>query len=205
MERELPEEFLRRITALEASYLESDDPIRQSGFGGGAARWRQEREPILDGVCGDGELLDVGCANGFLLESLVGWGRERGLTLTPYGVDIGSRLVERARERLPQFREHFFTANAWDWQPPRRFRWVYALHDCVPPDYLAEYVRRLLARAVAPDGRLIVGAYGSRSRQLAPPDVAALLRSAGFTVSGSSEGGSPTIARFAWIDGNNDV
>ena len=47
------------MAALEDSYLSSDDPIAQSGFGGGAARWRAEREPILTAVDHDGDFLDV--------------------------------------------------------------------------------------------------------------------------------------------------
>ncbi len=80
---DLPPDFRARARSLEAAYLESDDPIRQSGFGGGPERWRAERQPILDAVEGDGDLLDIGCANGYLLECLVAWGAERGLALTP--------------------------------------------------------------------------------------------------------------------------
>src|SRR5215472_1576889 len=87
----LPAEFLNHLGTLEAAYLSSDDPLRQSGFGGGPARWRAERSPILDAIGGSGTLLDVGCANGYLLESLVSWGSERGLALTPFGVDRSAR------------------------------------------------------------------------------------------------------------------
>lgn len=197
---QLPDSYMRLLASLEASYLQSDDPVRQSGFGGGPARWREEREPILDAITTDGELLDVGCANGFLLECLVAWSRERGIHLTPYGVDAGQRLVKLARDRLPMFADHFFVGNAWNWQPPRTFRYVYALYDSVPREYLTEYIRQLLARTVAPNGRLIVGAYGSRSQHLAPLHIADVLRSTGFTVVGTSQGGKPTNARFAWLD-----
>jgi len=135
----LPPVFLAELGALEASYLERTDPIGQSGFGG-AERWRAEREPILEAITEDGDLLDVGCANGYLLECLVAWGRERGLTLTPYGVDQGARLIALARERQPRWAGHFFVGNAWDWHPPRRFRSVYALLDLVPPDYGARFL-----------------------------------------------------------------
>lgn len=202
---QLPEEHQRLIESLGFHYLQHEDPSRQSGFGGGAVRWREEREPILDAIDSDGDLLDVGCANGFLLESLVQWGQERNLVLTPYGVDLGQGLIEVARKRQPHFIANFFVANAWNWEPPRKFGFVYALHDCVPLDYLTEYAQRLLTRAVAPGGRLILGAYGSRSRQLAPFDVAAFLRSAGFVVAGAAQGGNPVQARFAWVDkGNRD-
>jgi SAM-dependent methyltransferase len=195
----LPDDYLRLLLSLEPSYLQSDDPIRQSGFGGGAARWREEREPILDAIDKDGELLDVGCANGFLLECLLVWGQQRGLALTPHGVDLGPRLVELARSRLPRYAANFHVANGWNWEPPQRYDYVYALYDSVPADYLTLYVQRLLARCVGVGGRLIIGAYGSRSRQQQPFDIAAFLRANGFAVAGTSQGGHPTIARFAWI------
>jgi len=158
VEKPLPPDFVAAVRDLETSYLQTDDPILQSGFGGGAKRWREEREPILEAISEEGTLLDVGCANGYLLECLVGWGQERGLKLTPYGVDLSPRLIALARERLPAFARHFFVANAWDWHPPRRFRYVYALSDCVPEDYLEAFVERLLSRVVEPGGPLFSAA-----------------------------------------------
>jgi 2-polyprenyl-3-methyl-5-hydroxy-6-metoxy-1,4-benzoquinol methylase len=118
---ELPAAFLDRLRALEGSYLRETDPVRQSGFGGGHERWRTERELVLDAVRGDGDFLDIGCANGYLLECLVTWGQERHVRLTPYGVDCGFQLIALAKQRLPQYASHFWVANAWEWTPPRRF------------------------------------------------------------------------------------
>lgn len=196
----LPDEFLHHLGALEVAYLETDDPLLQSGYSGGPDRWRAERTPILDAVTTDGDLLDVGCANGHLLECLRGWAGERGVTLTPFGVDISARLIDVARRRLPSFEKNFYVANAWDWVPPRQYRYVYALSDCVPTPFLVAYVERLLARAVAPGGRLIVGAYGSRSRGVMPLDVRSVLTTHGFCVSGSAQGGDLPVSVFAWID-----
>ncbi len=162
----LPESFLQELAELEESYLRESDPIRQSGFGGGPARWRAEREPLLDAIDADGDLLDTCCANGYLLECLVEWGRERGIAITPHGLDLGARLVELARKRLPLHAANLHVGNTWEWEPPRRYRYVYALTDCVPVEYLPALVTRLLGRIVEPGGRLILGAYGSR---LAPP------------------------------------
>jgi SAM-dependent methyltransferase len=198
--RELPPDFIRRLEELERSYLREIDPIRGSGFGGGAERWRAEREPILDAIDHDGDVIDVGCANGYLLECLVLWGRERGVKLTPHGVDRSERLIERARSRLPRFVANLHVGDAWVWQPPRDYAYVYALHDCVPADYLAEYVARLMRSYVASGGRLILGAYGSRSRGQRALDVGAFLRDHGYAPVGQSSGGSPTVSRFAWID-----
>ena len=199
--RRLPADFLQQLKLLEKSYLSDDDPIRQSGFGGGPQRWRAEREPILNAVESDGDFLDVGCANGYLLECLIRWGKERGVVLIPYGIDRGSRLIELARQRLPEFRDNLFTGNAWDWMPPETFRYVYSLYDCVPLEFLEEYVHRLLVRTVAPGGRLIIGAYGSYSEKKPPFDTAAFLKSKGFDVAGTAQGGSPPITNFSWIDG----
>jgi SAM-dependent methyltransferase len=196
----LPPEFLAQLGALERAYLRERDPIRQSGFAGGAVRWRAEREPILDAVEGDGDLLDVGCANGYLAECLVAWGRERGLKLVPFGVDQSAALVGLACRRLPELAAQFWVANAWEWTPPRRFHYVYALHDCVPRDYLRCFVERLLVAAAAPGGRLTVGAYGSRSRQEEPLDISRRLASLGFQIAGESTGGDPVVSRFAWIN-----
>lgn len=104
----LPPAFLSRLRDLEASYLKEVDPIRQSGFSGGAERWRAEREPIVDPIHADGEIIDMGCANGYLLECLVTWTGNRGLKLTPYGLDHSAKLIELARQRLPRYADHFY-------------------------------------------------------------------------------------------------
>ena len=200
-DRPLPDAFLRALDGLEAAYLRETDPRGQSGFAGGPERWRAEREPILAAVDGDGDLLDVGCANGHLLECLVAWAAERGRRLVPYGLDRGAGLVALARARNPAWADRLFTGDAWTWDPPRRFRYVYVLHDCVPASHLGPLVERLLTRAVAPGGRLVVGAYGSRSAGVAPLDVAGALTALGFAVEGCAEGGEPVMCRVAWIAG----
>jgi SAM-dependent methyltransferase len=199
-DRKLPHDFLRLLKSLERSYLKADDPIRQSGFGGGAVRWRREREAILDAVEADGDFLDIGCANGYLLECLAAWAEERGINLIPYGLDAGPGLIALAKRRLPQYSGHFFVGNAWDWKPPRKFRYVYSLHDCVPEDFLGEYIRRLLSRMVAEGGRLIIGAYGSRGKEKPPFDIDAFLKSQKIPPAGRSAIGNPPAARLAWID-----
>lgn len=111
-DRELRAWFARTRRTLEDAYLATDNPIRQSGFSGGADRWRREREPILEAVDRDGDLLDIGCANGHLLECLVTWGKARGRTIVPYGVDYSKKLIALARRRLPRYASHFYVANA---------------------------------------------------------------------------------------------
>jgi len=199
-DRELPADFLKKLSDLEVSYLAEKDPIRQSGFGGGIQRWRAEREPILDAVDHSGAFLDVGCANGYLLECLITWGRERGLSLIPFGMDWSGKLIDLARGRFPTLHKNFYVGNAWEWKPNRAFPYVYTLYDCVPEEYLEEYIHRLLRCVVSPAGRLIIGAYSSRSAGVLPFDMASYLKSIGFPITGFSEGGNPPVAKFAWID-----
>jgi hypothetical protein len=191
--------FLDRLSALEGSYVREIDPVRQSGFGGGHQRWRTERELVLDAVADDGDLLDVGCANGYLLECLVRWGHERQLRLTPYGVDCGAHLIALAQQRLPPYAAHFWVANAWAWRPPRQFRYVYSVYDCVPEDLLPSYIRRLVTRYVEVGGTLIMGAYGSYAKQEAARDIATDIAAAGFRVAGAPSRGTLPVARVAWI------
>ena len=184
---DLPVPFLRELEEQAAAYLAESDPIRQSGFGGGRVRWRAEREAILEGVNGSGSFVDLGCANGYLLECLQTWGHERGVSLSPFGIDHSADLVALARHRFSGLETHFTAANAWSWRPPAPIRFVYTLHDAVPPAYLGDYLNRLLREVVAPAGRLIVGAYGSRSRGLPPFDVAGLMRTLQMPVVGRTD------------------
>ncbi len=195
----LPSDFLLELQDLEKAYLAENDPIRQSGFHGGEIRWRTERELILDAIDGDGDFLDIGCANGYLLECLVEWGKGRGVEFTPYGVDQGSGLIKLAKRRFPQYVDHFWNANAWDWHPPRKFRYVYTLHDCVPESYLSTFIEKILERFVENDGTLIVGAYGSTSERKPALDITDVLHHFNFPVTGSASRGDLPVSRIAWI------
>jgi len=199
-DRKLPASFLQQLKELEESYLAEGDPIRQSGFGGGPVRWRSEREPILEAIDEDGDFLDIGCANGYLLECLVEWASERGIALTPFGLDHGAKLIDLAKQRLSKHKSNLYAGNAWDWKPPRQFNYVYTLHDCVPIEFLEEYIQRLVSRVVCTGGRLIIGAYGSRSEGARPFDIEGFLESRGLSVVGTAEGGDPPLTSFVWID-----
>lgn len=75
-------DFRTGARRLEAAYLESDDPMVQSGFSGGRARWVAERSPLVDAIHRDGSILDVGCANGLLAQDVVTWAGSK-LDLSP--------------------------------------------------------------------------------------------------------------------------
>lgn len=203
----LPESHLANIRSLEQAYLAHDDPIRQSGFSGGAERWQIERSPLLDAVDSDGDFLDVGCANGYLLECVVKWASKRGFVLTPYGVDLNPRLILEATRRLSNdddLYHHFWVANVWGWIPPRRFKWAYMINDCVPDSMLGDWCKHMLKHGLSDDGVLIIGNYGSVSERRAPMDIAEFLRSQGLHIAGDSCGGElpdigDPVTRFAWM------
>ncbi|MDA0232057.1 MAG: hypothetical protein O3B04_00140 [Chloroflexi bacterium] len=201
----LPLDFVDRIKALEAEYLKTNDPMMQSGFDGGAARWKEERGPIIKAIDRDGTFMDVGCANGFLLESLGAWSTlEKRWHLIPYGVDINPGLVVEAMARWSGIADHFWVADAWEFCPPEKMDFVYTTADCVPESFLPSYVARLLDRYVKPGGRLIVGHYGSKAKRVDPINIGELLNDYGFPVAGTMRGGrmregDGPVTRFAWL------
>ena len=109
----------------------------------------------------DGSFLDIGCANGLLMESVVAWALEDGHRVEPYGLDISEKLAELARKRLPHWLGRIFVGNALVWEPPRQFDFVRTELVYVPVTRRRQYAERLLERFVAPGGRLFVCSYGS--------------------------------------------
>jgi SAM-dependent methyltransferase len=149
---------------LEPAYLCDTSPQQGSGFGGDAGEWRQARWHLTEAIAGDGTFLDVGCANGLLMESVAAWCAECGLAVEPYGVDISPALAERARQRLPRWAGRIWAGNAADWRPPhgQRFDYVHILLDCVPRAGRADLIRHHLAHTVRPgSGRLLVSDYAA--------------------------------------------
>jgi SAM-dependent methyltransferase len=179
------------------AYLSYADPRRQSGKSGDVTDWRWARELILDVFPSDATFLDVGCANGLLMESVHAWGAERGIHVEPYGLDISWRIASLARRRLPHWRDRIFVGNAMDWAPPRRFDVVQIGIDEVPPPRRRELVERILRDVVAPGGVLVFRA-GRRGQT----DPAEQLAELGLSVTGAIEAMHPRtgdVRRTAYI------
>lgn len=190
------EYFAALRAAIAEHYLgEPGNPYRESGRSSGAARWEETRRCIADAVERDGDFMDVGCANGLLLETLGRWCLDKGVTLAPHGIDFVPELVELARARHSAHRGSFEVANAWDWEPRRRYDYVRLSVEIVRPRDRAELVRRILERAVAPGGRLIACHYRSEGEE--PADVRACLEGLGLRVAGT--GRAPGV-ELAWAD-----
>ena len=139
-------------------YLASDNPRGQSGHGGDETRYRYTQEMILDATEGDGTFIDVGCANGYLMEKLKDWSLERGTRLEFYGLDISEELIALAKQRLPQWKDRFYVGNALYWEPTSKYRYVCVRElDYVPQGKRRVFFFHLLNRFVDEGGRLILG------------------------------------------------
>jgi hypothetical protein len=169
--------FASMAAIFEAAYLAGDNPRAQSGFGGDEPRWHAARRPIAEAIDKGGTLLDIGCASGYLLESIVRWAPHR---IEPYGLELAPPLAELARRRLPQWADRIFIGNALTWRPPLRFDFVRTELVYVPAERRRALVRHLLDDVVAPDGRLILCGYGSPRSAVLPDPVHAIVLSYGL-------------------------
>jgi SAM-dependent methyltransferase len=171
-EQELAQWFEANRTLLETAYLASEDPWQQSGSSIGRKRtgehWAAQRRCTAECLDHSGSFLDVGCANGYLLECMLQWTRERNLKIIPYGLDFSEKLVALARQRLPQYADHLFVGNAWDWIPPHPFDYVRTCLEYVPAELQPQLVSRILDQFVAPGGALLVSEYRARENTAAP-------------------------------------
>jgi SAM-dependent methyltransferase len=187
--------FTAMAAIFEEDYLAGDNPRAQSGFGGDEARWEVARRPIADAIDRDGTFLDIGCASGHLLESIVRWSE---YSVEPYGLELTPALAELARSRLPHWADRIFVGNGLTWRPPRRFDFVRTELVYVPAERQRAFVGRLLGEVVAPGGRLIVCGYGSPRSGVPTDPVRATVRSFGFETElerevEAPEGGGPIL------------
>jgi len=179
-------EWHRRIGAIIGpAYLAAANPRGQSGSSSTPAEWEHARRFIFVAVNRDGTFLDVGCANGHLMECAVGWLAERGYHIEPYGLEILTELAALARQRLPQWADRIAVGNAIDWIPERRFDFVRTGLEYVPRRLRHELVRHLLDATVAPAGRLIIGAHSEVAGS--EPQLQAEVAGWGFRVAGAVE------------------
>lgn len=200
---EIDEAGWHRATAaiVVPAYLAGDNPRAQSGHSGDEARWESARRLLLDAIQRDCTFLDVGCANGHLMECVHAWGADVGIRIEPWGLEISPDLAELARARLPQWRKRIVVGNALDWHTTRRFDVVRTNLDYVPRRRRPDLVRHLLADAVAPGGRLVIGVFNEETDA---PTTEGFVQEWGYRIAGSVERPHPDtsllVRRALWID-----
>jgi SAM-dependent methyltransferase len=184
------------------AYLSATDPRAQSGFSGSADDWEGARRFIFAAVTRDGTFLDVGCANGHLMECAVTWLAEDGVSIEPYGLEILPEIAALARRRLPHWADRIVVGNALDWMPGRSFDFVRTGLEYVPSALRAQLVTHLLEDVVAPGGRLIIGAYSEPAG--GPGRLQTAVANCGFTVAGTAEVAHAkdhrVVRRAFWLD-----
>jgi trans-aconitate methyltransferase len=195
--RQLPrdaprDEYFRVLHEAVVEFYLADplNPYQQSGRSSGPERWEETRKILMHAVHRSGDFMDVGCANGLLLETMMAWAREAGVVLRPHGVDFVPELVELARGRFPYHRESFEVANAFFWSPNRQYDFIRTNLEYVPEQDWIPFVHRQHA-AVAPGGRLIVCHY--RNVDEPEVDVGAILEQAGYSVRGRAQASGVSI------------
>lgn len=166
----------------EADYIIYEEPWRQSGFAGPEERWEKCRKPIADLVTKSGTFLDIGCANGYLLECIMKWKFEIGINIIPYGLDIGEKLVALAKERLSKFADNMFIGNAFYWIPPMKFDYVGTELVYVPDELKKQYIERLKKDFLNEDGALLVCEYRPSKIDVQDPWVNEVLEDYGFNI-----------------------
>jgi hypothetical protein len=176
------------------AYLAAETPWGQSGKTGTAEDWERSRSHVADAIDRDGTFLDVGCANGYLMECLPRW---TPFAVEPYGLDISSELVDLARTRLPAWSDRIFVGNALTWDPPRAFTYVRTALDYVPP----ARKRAFLERLVGCSDRVVVGVFNEHDSERTTEDE---IDSWGFPIAGRSTRTNPWKPgmeyRVLWID-----
>lgn len=182
-------EWHTRMAALVVpAYLAAADERGQSGYGGTNSEWRQARGMVADVMSHAGAFLDIGCANGLLMESVRSWCAERGIVIEPYGVDISPELAALARTRLPQWAERIHVGNAAEWIPPRRFDYVRLGLEYVPRSRRAAFLAHVMSHYVLPNGRLIIGPYSEeRDETRVKPTLEDEVKRWGFVISENKE------------------
>lgn len=208
-----PDDYYQRVRALlEDSYVAADergDVFGGSGSSGDMAKWEAKRRVIASAFDRSGTWLDIGCANGLLMETLAAWVAEKGHRVEPYGLDLSGRIAERARIRLPHWAARIWAGNVMEFEPPVRLDFVTALADSVPIERRSALVSRLARFYLKPGGRLILSCYAPGpfllgKRALEAESAAEILRAAGYAPIGEAEVRDSLTAaakvRVAWTD-----
>jgi SAM-dependent methyltransferase len=173
------------------AYLAAESAPGGSGSSRDDSGWEYARSLLADAVRPGQSFLDVGCANGHLMECMAAWAG-----VEPYGLEISPELADLARRRLPRWADRIWVGNAAEWTAPRQFDVLRTGLDYVPQPRRGAYVGHLLGLA----DRVVVGVFNEeRKARTLEAEVA----SWGFRITGrvEREHPHPQLAyRAFWVD-----
>jgi SAM-dependent methyltransferase len=174
--------FISLKNKLERTYLQYDDPWKQSGLIGNEKYWIKARKPIVECIETSGAFLDIGCANGYLLECLMKWGKSLSRELIPHGLDLSEKFVTLAIQRHSAFQSNFHVGNAWTWNPPKQYDHVRTEMGYVPQKLQQGYIKRLYTNFLKKKGTLIITEYRSRNTPGRKPWIDLLIEKWGYQI-----------------------
>lgn len=166
------------------------------------AEWRWCRELALDALPpgkGPHHVLDVGAADGYLMESFERWGKERGVHVEPHGLESSPRLASLASRRLPKWRDRIHVGTALSWSAPRRYDLVHAALDHVPAPRRRQALERMRRELLTPEGRLVLRADDIAAEEA---DVVGQVEALGLEIGGVLTREHPiskAIYRTVWL------
>ena len=123
--------------------------------------WEKGRMPIALAIDKDGSILDIGCANGFLLRCLQEWSDKK---LEPYGFDVNEASIVAAQGMFAdESPDHFVLSSDQERAAvfPKTFDFIF-WNVWDNSDFDKEHVQGILSKAlqsVDQGGRLIFGFY----------------------------------------------
>lgn len=142
---------------------------------------------ILSAIQHGGTFLDIGCADGSRLESLMQTLRQRHISIQPYGIDHDPELIFQAIERLPGFWDQFFVGDYMQWDAPIQFDWVRTDISCIKPEKQKAFLLRLLTRVVKSRGGTLLICENAAMEKTGGLRLAERVRQLGFRPTVESE------------------
>jgi SAM-dependent methyltransferase len=175
--------------------------------------WEDKRKFIVQSFNSDGTILDIGCANGFFLDSIREWSQ---YDLIPYGIDIEEKFIIEAKELYPEYSTHFATLDVRNIKHLASFG-MPEKYDFIFWNFLGKWnifdqewidcANIILSMATR---RLVIGFYGSNNFPYDSQEWhtereriqtrAENFKKAGFDISGSALNPTRFNQVIAWID-----
>ena len=124
--------------------------------------WENSHKFISNAIDRDGSIFDPACGDATILKTLSLWSSK---TLIPYGVDFDIRVLNKARELYPQYKQNFFCEDFINFnikKIPKVDFGYFAIFDNY--DFTEDFQKKwILKLSSIVDHRLIFSMYGEKN------------------------------------------